>query len=67
MPKTVRPNAEPFLQPCVIEGPHPSLRAVMEDPTTTTRSLVDFAGQAEDAVARCNADKESIKKVLSDE
>lgn len=39
----------------------------MEDTTSTTRSLVDFAGQAEDAVARCNADKESIKRVLGED
>lgn len=58
--------ADPFLNPCVIEGPHQTVNAVIDDPSSTTRSLVDFAGQAEDAVARCNDDKKSIRKVLGE-
>ncbi len=55
--------ADPYLQPCVIEGPHGSLDAVMEDPSSTTHSLYTFAGSAEDALARCNEDKAQLRKV----
>lgn len=53
-----------FLAPCVIEGAHPSLDDVMKDPISTNLDLYNFAGQAEDAVKRCNADKEAIKKAV---
>lgn len=36
----------------------------MADPNSTTRDLVDFAGSAEDAVKRANADKAAAKAVL---
>lgn len=58
------PNVDPFLQPTTIEGKHTSLDAVMADPNSTTRDLVDFAGSAEDAVKRANADKAAAKAVL---
>ncbi|WP_369933909.1 hypothetical protein [Xanthomonas tesorieronis] len=54
---------EPYLQPCVIDGEHASLDAVMADPASTTYDLYHFGGNAEDALARCNADKESIKRL----
>lgn len=60
------PRVDPFLQPTVIEGTYPSLDALMADPASTTRSLLDFAGQAEDAVKRANADKAAAKAVLDD-
>lgn len=59
-----RPNVDPFLQPTVIEGKYPSLKAVMADPNSTTHDLVDFAGHAEDAKDRANADKAAAKAVL---
>lgn len=62
--KPSRPNVDPFLTPTVIEGPHPSLDSVMADSKSTTRTLLDFAGQAEDAVKRANADKAAAKAVL---
>lgn len=58
-------SADPFLQPTVIEGKHKSLVEVMADPASTTRDLVDFAGNAEDAVKRANDDKASAARVLS--
>ena len=67
------PPVDPFLQPTVIEyppsqdcpnGPYGSLRALMADPTSTVRCLLDFAGGAEDAVQRANDDKKSIQEVL---
>ena len=60
----IRPPVDPFLQPTKIEGAHGSMKAVMADPTTTTRSLADFGGNAEDAVLRCNWDKEAVLKIL---
>lgn len=59
-----RPNADAFLQPTVIEGKHRSLAEVMRDPAATTRDLTNFAGAAEDAVQRANADKSSARRVL---
>lgn len=63
-PTSTRPNVDPFLQPTVIEGKYKSLKAVMADPTSTTRDLVNFAGNAEDAKDRANADKAAAKAVL---
>ena len=57
---------EQFLQPCLIEGTHGSLEAVMRDPESTTNDLLNFAGQAEDAVLRCNDDKRAIDRVLKE-
>jgi hypothetical protein len=54
---------EPYLQPCLIEGKHDSLDAVMTDPASVTYDLYVFGGSAEDALARCNADKASIKRL----
>ncbi|MGW8273808.1 hypothetical protein [Xanthomonas axonopodis] len=54
---------EPYLQPCLVEGKHSSLDAVMADPASETYDLYHFGGNAEDALARCNADKESIKRL----
>ena len=62
--EVVRPNLDSFLQPCVIEGPHGSMREVMADPNSTTRSIVDFGGAAEDAVTRCNEDKAAAQRLL---
>lgn len=56
--------ADPFLRDCVIEGDHTSLDAVMEDDTSTVRSLYNFAGNAEDAVNRCNGQLESARKLV---
>lgn len=53
-----------FLEPCVIEGNHASMKALMEDPISTNEDLAKFGGNAEDAVKRCNADKEAIKKAV---
>lgn len=58
---------EQFLQPTVIEGAHPSLDAVMADPTTTTYDLYRFGGNAEDALQRCNADKRSALTIIKGE
>lgn len=55
--------ADPFLRECVIEGQHKSLDAVMDDPASTGQSLYNFAGNAEDAVKRCNGQLESIRKI----
>jgi len=35
----------------------------MTDASSTTNDLYTFAGQAEDAVKRCNEDKQSIRKL----
>ena len=51
-----------WLQPTTIEGRYGSLGALMADKTSTGGDLVDFAGNAEDAVLRCNADKASASK-----
>lgn len=61
--RTAAPT-DAFLAPCIIEGAHASLDEVMEDPISTNLDLYNFAGQAEDAVKRCNADKEAIKKAV---
>ena len=42
------------------------MRALMIDPNSTTYSLIDFGGNAEDANVRCNADKASALKLLED-
>ena len=71
--KPPKPNADPFLQETKIEyatskdcpnGPYETLLALMEDPTSTTRCLLDFAGGAEDALKRANDDKRSAREVL---
>lgn len=54
---------EQYLQPCRIEGKHASLDAVIADPASTTDDLYHFGGNAEDALERCNDDKESIKRL----
>ncbi|KGK67067.1 hypothetical protein [Xanthomonas citri] len=54
---------EQYLQPCQVEGKHSSLDAVMADPASETYDLYHFGGNAQDALARCNADKESIKRL----
>lgn len=61
---TTRLNADAFLQPTVIEGRYHSLEEVMADPCSTTRDILDFGGNAEDAVKRANSDKESARKLL---
>ena len=60
-------SADPFLQPCVIEGAYKSLDEVMEDITSTTQDIIDFGGNAEDAVKRCNDDKVSALHILKGE
>lgn len=65
-PSSTRPNADPFLQPTVIEGKYASLRDVMADPNSTTRDLADFGGAAEDAVKRANEDKAATKRLLEE-
>jgi hypothetical protein len=45
----------------VIGGEHRSLDAVIADETSDTYDLYRFGGEAEDAVNRCNADKQSEK------
>jgi hypothetical protein len=60
----LRPNADAFLQPTVIEGRYHSLDEVMADPCSTTRDVIDFGGNAEDALKRANSDKESARKLL---
>ena len=59
-------DLSPFLQPCVIEGNHHSLVEVADDPTSTTRDLIDFGGAAEDAVNRCNEDKASMRRLTEE-
>jgi hypothetical protein len=51
-----------WLQPTTIEGRYGSLGSLMADKASTGGDLVDFAGNAEDAVLRCNADKASASK-----
>ena len=51
-----------WLQPTTIEGRYGSLSSLMADNASTGGDLVDFAGNAEDAVLRCNADKASASK-----
>ena len=63
---TTKPNYSAFLSPTVIEGRHASLGALVDDPTSTTGDLFNFAGQADDAVLRCNADKQSASNELKD-
>ncbi len=55
------PNSVWF-QPTTIEGRYGSLDALMADKRSTGGDLLDFAGNAEDAVIRCNADKTSATK-----
>lgn len=50
----------------MIEGKYPSVDAVIDDPNSTTRDALDFGGNAEDAVLRCNADKASVQKLLKE-
>jgi hypothetical protein len=63
-PPSSAPNADAFLQPTVIEGPYKTLDELLADPSTTTRSLIDFGGAGEDANQRCNADKASALTIL---
>lgn len=51
-----------WLQPTTIEGRYGSLDSLMADKASTGGDLVDFAGNAEDALLRCNADKASAAK-----
>lgn len=60
------PDLTPFLQPTHIEGKYASLYALMRDPNSTTRDLVDFGGNADDANLRCNADKASALSLLQE-
>lgn len=62
----VRPNADAFLQPTVIEGKHKSMEELMADPKSTNRDLIDFGGNAQDAKDRCNADKESVRSLIKE-
>lgn len=50
----------------MIEGRYRSLEAVMEDPHSTTRDIIDFAGNAQDATDRCNADKGSARAIITE-
>lgn len=59
--------ADAFLEPCVIEGRHPSFDALLDDPESTNQDLINFAGHADDAVRRCNADKAAARRVLNGE
>ena len=59
-----RPNADVFLQPTVIEYRYKTLEEIMADPASVTRDVFDFAGAAQDANDRCNADKASALEVL---
>ena len=61
---TVR-SSSAFLSPTVIEGRHASLDALVDDPKSTGGDLFNFAGQAEDALLRCNADKQSATNELN--
>jgi len=56
---------DPLLQPCLIEGRHGSLTALLVDGDSTTFDLLAFAGHAEDAVKRCNADKAAALRLLN--
>jgi len=56
---------DPLLQPCLIEGRHGSLTALLVDEASTTFDLLAFAGHAEDAVTRCNADKAAVLRLLN--
>lgn len=47
----------------MIEGQHKTLDAVMDDPASTGQHLYNFAGNAEDAVKRCNGQLESVRKI----
>ena len=49
----------------MIEGAYKSFDEVMEDITSTTGDIITFAGNAEDAVKRCNDDKVSALRILS--
>jgi hypothetical protein len=41
------------------------MRELMEDPTSDNEDLINFGGNAEDAVKRCNEDKASARRVLN--
>jgi len=56
---------DPLLQPCRIEGRHDSLARLLGDGTSTTFDVLAFAGHAEDAVKRCNADKAAVLRLLN--
>lgn len=49
----------------MIEGVYPTLDALMEDITSTTNDIITFAGNADDAVKRCNDDKVSALHILT--
>lgn len=51
----------------MIEGRHATFDALLDDPDSTTQSLVDFGGHADDAVRRCNEDKAAALRVLNGE
>lgn len=42
------------------------MRALMTDPNSTTYSLIDFGGNADDANVRCNADKAAALNLLQE-
>jgi len=42
------------------------MNGLMQDPNSTTRDLVDFGGNADDANLRCNADKASALSLLQE-
>jgi hypothetical protein len=47
----------------VIEGRYKTVEEIMADPASVTRDLFDFAGNSQDALIRCNADKASALEV----
>ena len=51
----------------MIEGSHESYDALLDDPESTNQDLLNFAGNADDAVKRCNADKASARAILKGE
>lgn len=51
------PKLEAVLAPTQVEGPHRSLDELMADPASSTADVLRYAGNSEDAVLSCNADK----------
>jgi len=41
------------------------MAALLDDTTSTAYDLIAFAGHAEDAVTRCNADKAAALRLLN--
>lgn len=48
----------------MVEGEYQSLKEIMANPFSVTRDVYDYAGDSEDALLRCNADKASARSVL---